>query len=303
METVLIRAGCFLGIIVLGYILRRIGFFPQAAGAVLSKIVIGVTLPASIVCSYAGKEIDLSMLSVALLGLGANILYMAIAAFPGPHHRENRPFDMVNISGYNIGTFTLPFVQNFLGSTAMVTTSLFDTGAAVISLGGSYSAAAMVKTGSRFSLAKVGQTLVHSVPFMTYIIMLTLALLRVQLPGPLLEFAGVIGNANAFLAMLMIGVGLRLELKKEYLSRLGHLLLVRYSVAVGLALLFWFCLPFSYEVRRTLIILVFSPTASASPAWTRDLHEDVGLASTLGSVSILISIGIIIGLLMLFPTA
>lgn len=299
MEEILIRAGCFLGIILLGYVLRKIGFFPQAAGAVLSKIVIGVTLPAAIVCSYAGKEFDLSMLSIALLGFGANVLYMAIAAAPGRHHRENTPFDMVNISGYNIGTFTLPFVQSFLGPMAMVTTSLFDTGAAVISLGGSYSAAAMVKTGSRFSLAKVGRTLVHSVPFMTYVIMLCLSLLRWTPPKPILEFAGVIGNANAFLAMLMIGVGLRLEWKKEYLRRLGQLLAVRYTVAVILALVFWFFLPFSEEVRRTLVILVFSPTASASPAWTRDLHEDVGLASTLGSVSILISIVIIMALLIL----
>ena len=299
MLDILIRAACFVAIIVLGYCLRRWGFFPKEAGAVLSKVVIGVTLPASVICGYAGKVLDPSLLIVALLGFGANVLYMVLAALPRHHTRQTTAFDMVNISGYNIGTFTLPFVQSFLGPTALMTTTLFDTGAAVISLGGSYSAASMVQDGSRFSLRKVGRTLSHSVPFMTYLIMLVLALLHWQLPDPVLEFAGIIANANAFLAMLMIGTSVRLELKKEHLKRLGGLLAVRYGVAVVLAVAFWFCLPFADEVRKTLTILVFSPTASASPAWTRDLHGDVGLASTLGSVSILISIPVILLLLVL----
>jgi len=298
LEAIFIKAVCFIAIIALGYILREVGFFPAASGAVLSKIVIGVTLPASIVCSYSGKIIDPALLTVSLLGLGANLIYMAVAALPRHHTRQTTAFDMVNLSGYNIGTFTLPFVQSFLGPVALMTTTLFDTGAALISLGGSYSAASVVQDGSRFSLKRVGRTLSHSVPFMTYVIMLILALAKVHLPGPVLEFSGIIAAANPFLAMLMIGTGMRLKLKKEHLRRLGSLLAVRYGVAVVFALLFWLCLPFSEEIRKVLVILVFSPTASASPAWTGELHGDVGLAGTLGSVSICISIAVIMALLM-----
>lgn len=53
--------------------------------------------------------------------------------------------------------------------------------------------------------------LVHSIPLMTYIFMTILGLLHLSLPAPVVEFAGIVGNANAFMAMLMIGVGFHLN--------------------------------------------------------------------------------------------
>ena len=59
----------------------------------------------------------------------------------------------------------------------------------------------------------------------------------------------------------------------------------------------FFLLPFSLEVRQALMILAFSPIASAAPAFTQELEGDVGLASALNSLSIVISIVCIVGLL------
>ena len=52
MLDILTRAGCFVGIIVLGQILRRTGFFGPETFGVLSKIVIRITLPAAILASF-----------------------------------------------------------------------------------------------------------------------------------------------------------------------------------------------------------------------------------------------------------
>ena len=60
---------------------------------------------------------------------------------------------MLNSCGYNIGNFTLPFIQSFLGPVGVITTSLFDTGNACICLGDAYSVASMVKDGGSFSVA------------------------------------------------------------------------------------------------------------------------------------------------------
>lgn len=79
MQEILMRAGCFVAIILLGYILKRIGFFKEEDFSVLSKIVLKITLPAAIISSFAGKEIDLSMLSISLLGLGGGLIYMSLA--------------------------------------------------------------------------------------------------------------------------------------------------------------------------------------------------------------------------------
>ncbi len=69
MAAVLSRAACFIGIIFMGYGLRRLGFFKPEDFHVLSKVVLKITLPAAIIVSFAGKEIDPSMLVLCLLGL------------------------------------------------------------------------------------------------------------------------------------------------------------------------------------------------------------------------------------------
>lgn len=298
MQEILTRAGCFVAIIVLGYLLKKLKFFPDSAFTVLSKIVIRVTLPATIVTNFAGKEFDMSLLAVIALGLGFNLVYLTVMALLGKKQsREALAFDLVNTPSYNIGTFTLPFVQSFLGPMGVVTTSLFDTGNAFISLGGSYAIGSMVKSGAKFSFRRIGRALVRSMPFMTYIVMLVLALLHLKPPAAVMEFAGIIGSANAFLAMLMIGVGFHLELDKAHIGKIVKILSVRYGFAVLAALLCWFVLPFSLEIRQALVLLVFSPTASASPGWTAELDGDVGLASAIGSVSVVCSIVIILCLL------
>ena len=70
MQDLLIRAGCFVAIIILGIVLRRIGFFKENAFEVLSKVVIKITLPAAIVKSFSGTAFDSSMLVLIALGFG-----------------------------------------------------------------------------------------------------------------------------------------------------------------------------------------------------------------------------------------
>ena len=299
MQEILIRAGSFVAIIVLGYILRQTGFFTEAAFPVLSKIVLKITLPAAIVMSFSGKELDSSLVTLALVGLGASALPAALGFLLNRGNRGRQAMEMVNLGGYNIGNFTLPFVQSFLGSAGVIATSLFDVGNAAVCLGGAYSLAVLVKAGKGFSLKKLLLSLLKSIPFLCYVIMTILGLLDLRLPSPVLSWVGILSNANTFLAMLMIGVSLRLQADRTQIGRIARLLAVRYLVAVVLALVFWFLLPYDLNVRRTLILLVFSPVPASVPAFTGELKEDVGLASAVNSFSIIISIIIIVSLLIM----
>ncbi len=56
MADILTRAGCFIAIILLGMVLRRVGFFKQEDFYVLSKIVVKSNAPAAIVKSFVGRE-------------------------------------------------------------------------------------------------------------------------------------------------------------------------------------------------------------------------------------------------------
>ena len=291
MQDILIKAGCFIAIIILGYGLRRLGFFQESDFKVLSKIALKITLPAAIITNFSGKEIDPSMLIIAVLGLIAGLIYVSLGYILNARGgKEQQAFGMVNMSGYNIGNFTMPFVQSFLGPVGVITTSLFDVGNACVCLGGSYSLASIVKGSGKFSVKTIAKSLSRSAAFDCYIVMTSLSLLNISLPAPIVSCAGIIGNANAFVAMLMIGVGFRLSGDRKQLGAIVKVLCVRYSVATILALVFFFLLPFELEMRQTLVVLVFGPIASAAPAFTGDLKGDVGLASAINSIAIVCSI-------------
>ena len=158
--------------------------------------------------------------------------------------------------------------------------------------------ASMVKDGERFSVKRIVNKLVHSVPFLCYVVMIVTNLCHIPMPGVVFEFADIIAGANAFMAMLMIGVGFRLSGDRSQIGAIVKILLVRYSVAAVIGLSCFFLLPFELEVRQALLILAFSPIASANPAFTAEMNGDVGLSSAVNSISIIISIVIIVGILM-----
>ena len=300
MEEILSKAGSFVAIILVGHALRRINFFKEEDFNVLSKIVLKITLPAALVYSLAGKEIAPSMLFISLIGLVTGMIYIGVMFLINLHNsKENRAFEILNTAGYNIGNFTMPFVQSFLGATGVLAVSLFDTGNAVICLGGAYSMASLVRNGEKFDIRKIITKLIHSVPFMAYFFMLILGLLKLSLPVPVITFAGIISNANAFMAMLMLGVGFNLSGDRNQMRRIVKILVVRYGFALVFALGCFFLLPLELEFRQGLALAVFSPIGSAAPAFTAELKEDVGLSSAINSISILISIVCIVALLLI----
>lgn len=290
MQDVLIRAGCFIAIIFLGFFLRLVGVFKEGDFRVLSTITLKITLPASIVVSFAQMDIDPSMLTITLLGFGGGVIYILVALLLNARNRENRAFDVLNMPGYNIGLFAMPFVQSFLGPVGVVTTSLFDTGNAFICLGGSYGIAASIKAGKGFSIGRVLKALLTSVPFLSYVVMIVLNLTGVKMPAAILNFADIIKGANTFMAMLMIGVGFKLAASWKQLGHILKIVIVRYAVAAALGAVFYFLLPFELEIRKTLTLLAFAPIGSAVPAFTNELKADVGLSSAVNSICIICSI-------------
>ena len=298
MLNILTKAGCYIAIIILGILLRKIGFFKESDFSVLSKIVIKVTLPAALIVNAATRELTPQLLSLILLGFGCGVVYVSVGWLSGRHAgKEGQAFNMVNLSGYNIGLFAIPFTESFLGATGVMTASIFDVGNAFICLGGAYGMASAVKDGKGLDMKRILKALAISVPFLVHIASVIMNLLRIPFPGFVVDCAKTIANANSFLAMLMIGVGFKLELEKSKLGRVIRLLTLRYLIAAILALCFWFLLPFERTVRLALVILAVSPISTAVPGFTEELKSDIGLSCSINSLSILISIVAIVTLL------
>jgi len=299
MLDVLTRAGCFIAIILAGYILRRVNFFKEGDFAVLSKITLKITLPAAFISNFSGKQLDPSMLSFTLMALGAGILYMILGYLINiGKSKEEKAFGVLNLPGYNIGNFTIPFVQSFLGPVGVITTSLFDAGNAFVCLGGAFGVASSIKGTGKFSIKRVVKALSKSVAFLTCITMMVLGMLGITLPSPVIQLADIVGGANAFIAMLMLGVGFKLSGDKSQIGTIVKILAVRYGVGLILAIVFY-NLPIELEARTALMVLAFSPIGSAVPAFTEEMGSDAGLSAAINSISIICSIVLMITVLLI----
>lgn len=292
MLEVLGKAAAFIAVIALGYLLKRMSFFELKDFYLVSKVVIHITLPCAIINNFSSLEIVPSMLLLCAIGFGCNVLCNLLGYLVNLRGtREEKAFGIINASGFNIGNFTLPFIQSFLGPAGVAACSFFDAGNAVMCTGFTYSIASAVQgKGGRVTLKSMARDLFSSIPFDTYILMMTLGLLHWRLPSPILSFARTAGNANPFLALLMIGIGFNIRLDKSKWSRLLRMLVVRYGTALCLCLCFYYLLPFDHEVCQALAITAFGPVSSVATAYTGSLGGDVELSSTMNSISIVISV-------------
>lgn len=302
MVDILIRAGCFVAIIVLGFVLKKLGVFKDSDFSVLANVTLKITLPAAIITNFANKELDVSMLILIALAVACGFVYIGLGFLLNLRRsKSERAFEILNLPGYNIGCFALPFVQTFLGPAGVMAACLFDVGNGLICLGGAFSIASMVKDGGKFSLKRMLRTLGKSVPFLCFVTMPILCLLHVPIPSPVTTLTGTISSANAFCAMLMIGVGFKLTADKRQIGKILRVLIIRFGTAAILAVLSYQFLPFAPEVRKAVVLLLFSPFGSAIPPFTAELGEDVGLSSAINSISIICSVVLMVSILVALP--
>ena len=302
MAPILAKAATMVMIILMGYGLKRIGYLSHDYFRVLSRISLNITLPCTIIAKFAEFEMNYAFLVFVGFGLALNLLCIAVGFLAGKRKGPGQQaYYMINLSGFNIGAFTLPFVQTFLGADGVVAVCLFDTGNSIMCTGGTYALASNVASaGERHGIGTFVRKLFSSVPLDTYLTMLVLSMLHIRMPLLVNTFASTVGGANAFLAMLVIGVGFEWRMKRHELTDTLITLLFRYGLAVIVALCFWFLLPFGAEVRQAMVMTAFAPLSALCPVFTQRVGGNEELSSTLNSISIVLSTLIITGLLLVF---
>ena len=98
-----------------------------------------------------------------------NCLMLLIAYFASKgYERPSRAVWLNCVTGYNIGTFALPFVQSLLSPASLVGTCLFNTGNALMCNGTTFAISKNILEGTKgLNLKSIGKTLLRSVPFLT----------------------------------------------------------------------------------------------------------------------------------------
>ena len=98
----------------LGYLLKKKKVFGLRDYQILAKVTLNITLPAAVICSFGDFTLDYSLLSLIPLAFLANWAVLLFTLATTARDRENyklRSLKMLCATGYNLGNFLIPFVQ------------------------------------------------------------------------------------------------------------------------------------------------------------------------------------------------
>lgn len=296
MASLLLRAAAFVLVILVGIFLRKIKLVGPEAGDAVKKIMLNFTLPCALITSFTRiKTMSPVLLLLTLLGVVANIIMIAVGALLSRNRSGgDRAMYMLSCPAYNIGAFCLPFVQEFLPDLGVAATCMFDAGNSFMCTGGTYAFVSEFTADKEnrhgFDIKMVLKRLGKSVAFLVYVTMFILTCFNIHLPEAVLTLIAPSANANAAMAMLMIGLTFHLEVKNGYMKDIVKMILARQVFAILFALFCYFVLPFDLVIRQALVIVAFGPMSAIAPAFTGMCNGDEGKASAANSISIIISI-------------
>ena len=309
-------------IIVAGYLFKRNRLFGPRDYRIVQVALFDLVLPGAIVYSFAKNPHDISLLWLSAYGfivalVPVIIIYLATSRRP----ITQRAFLMFNGTGLNIGCFCFPVVQAFLGNAAVVPAAMFDIGNCVMVAAGTnvmtqtllhiqpgrtlaeqhasdaptlpYSPPTDrdAKRLARRALAKtIGRGFVGSVPFDVYMLMIVLTVAGWSVPTWLADMFAPFANANACVAMLMVGMLMDLPANKRDLFSVLQVIAWRLPFGIAFGLAAWYLLPFSPMIREATLMCCLAPIAVFSTLFTDEVLGNAKLAGFSLTVTAVISL-------------
>ncbi|MEG2751151.1 MAG: AEC family transporter [Anaerorhabdus sp.] len=302
MSEIFTKSLAYLLLIIGGYCLKKTKVLQSKDFHTLSTISINLTLPCVLISIFESFYISIDWIYCILLGLVMNIILISAGYFfTRKRSRNTQALFMLNSSSFNIGGFVLPFFNGIYPATSIFYASMFDVGNAIMCTGLTYAcAASRLDTSSKFQFKDFFKRIFSSVPFVTYVIMISLTMLDVHLPQGVYQVADIIGSANIVIIMIMLGLMVELKIDKEDFNDVILHGVIRYSILIICALLIYYFFPAPLIGKQILILSIFSPISSIMPAFSAKLNCKTSVYAAINSLSMPISIIILSTLMTLW---
>lgn len=201
----------FLYIIIIlgfGYLLKRLNILQEKDGAVISKIIFKITLPALVLVTFDSVKIETSLILLPVIVLIFGIITACLGLFVFKNERRELKGSLLMLSsGFNVGLFAFPLVYAIWGLDGLTYFSMFDVGSSFIVFGICFIFASYYsEEGLKLNPVEILKKLGKSIPLMTYLIASILNLIHIQLPDTIIHVASKISGANMPLSLLLLGL-------------------------------------------------------------------------------------------------
>lgn len=283
-----------LGVIALGYILRRAGLVTRDTGSAIARLVLNVTLPALVLQTVPQIEFTETLLFIPVLSLLHTVAAFAITQLVF-RKQPSRTKGLILIAsmGFNNGLFAFPIVLELWGIEAIKLLALFDIGNGIVVLGSNYVIAAHYGSDApmrwRTILTSIMRTLATSVPLIALVIALVVNVTNTTYPAVIQRLVETVAGANSFLALLVLGIFQSFRVRPGDGALLAKVLGLRYTVGILTSLVVFFALPGVRVQQQVLAIAFILPVGMTIIPYAVRFKLDTTLATSVVNLSIIIS--------------
>uniref|UniRef100_A0A7C3RKB9 Transporter n=1 Tax=Dictyoglomus thermophilum TaxID=14 RepID=A0A7C3RKB9_DICTH len=278
-------------IIFLGYFIKKIKILPSEAGSTLSRFVIYITLPATILKVFLTSYISHDIFFLPFISFSFGIVVFII----GFIFLRNKKLDnnlrwtlLIGICGYNVGLFSYPFIRSFYGDEGLLYMAMFDIGNSFIVFGLSY--ALSILSEGNWSLSEVKNVIKKVLlffPLDVYFVSLILNLLKVNFPSIFISILNYLSLSNFTLALFTIGYFLDFKLDKKEIEALFYGLVIRFIPGILFAIFLRRFLEDSLFIR-IISLGVLLPAPLVVVIYSNEMGLNSRFASLYVSLTILI---------------
>jgi malate permease and related proteins len=279
-------------IIALGYFLKRLGIVKLEDGKSISKLLMHTTFPALMLVSTIRVDLSAKYLLIPAFCIGFACTMLAIAFFWFTNY-ENKLRGILTMAagGFNVGLFGFPIIEGIFGKGALVYAIFFDIGNSIVVFIfmygiGQYFAS---KNETGIDLKKIGLKILTLPPMMAMVIGLLLNVSKIGLPDQAINFLEILSKANKPFVLLLLGIYLKINLRKEHRIAIFKVLSIRYLTAcVVLVLLFFFLKnnPMEYKILGICSLL---PIGMTLLPFADEFDYDPEIAGALVNFSLILS--------------
>lgn len=290
-----------LSIIALGFFLKKYRFVTEDDGKIISKFLMHTTFPALMLVSMVRVELSPSLFLIPLLCLVFCGLMLTIAWFWFSNYsNELRGVLTMGAGTANVGLFGFPIIEGLFGKEALVYAVMYDIGNTIIAFGVVYSLGTYFASGGTRGVdwRLVLKRVLSLPPLLAMIVGLLINVLNIPVSKLVFDGLDLLATANKSLVLLLMGIYLSFALDKAKLKAISKVLAIRYGMGLAAVVALYFLLPDS-QMRSVLIICVLLPLGMTILPFSDEMNFDSRIAGTMLNISLLISFGLMWGMVLL----
>jgi len=315
-----------LGIIGLGYALKRGRVFTEEGGKFLAKLIVTLTLPAVIFVNVSTVDLKVDLILMPILAIAYSIVAVALAAvLTQKRSRHERGIILMAAASFNVGNFAFPLIEGIWGAEGLQYAAMFDVGNGLFIFIGCYLISILFAGGDgsnerktkedpetsvseglenpgrgQVKLKPIVKKIAKSIPIWVYFIALAVNLTQARVPVLLLQFLGILAQANMGIVLLCLGILLDFSFDRAHWGTILRVLAIRYGMGLLTGIVLYLFLPFDHFVRLIVFIMFILPIGMALIPFAVENGQDSRLIATMCNLTIVISfVGMWIAVLVL----